>query len=247
MKFKTDAKVSSMAFDDELNKMEGRIAVAQDEIVMAVMFHETWKPTAYDEDLHNRMGNSFATHSFHIVRASLRREMLLALMRLWDNDLRAIPMTAIAFKLNDSKFFDALVTKRAADSDPASNGLVEIMRRTMETQRNDVVTLVKKYTAGGERSAVFEKLRALRNEFLAHRQAIPTSCTGDDTTDQEIESFYDDNLKLVRLLLSLVRATAFDLAGAAEEYRQHANFFWANARGERTEGHPNYRPPIHGQ
>ena len=236
-----------MAFDDELNKMEDRIAVAQDEIVMAVMFHETWKPTAYDEDLHNRMGNSFATHSFHIVRASLRREMLLALMRLWDNDSRAIPMTAIAKKLNDSEFFDALVTKRAADSDPAFNGLVEIMRRDMEQQRNDVVTLVQKYAKGGNRSSFFNKLKEQRDQFLAHRQVIPTSCTGYDTIDQEIESFYNDNLKLVRLLISLVLATAFDLAGAEEQYRQYANFFWANARGERTEGHPNYRPPIHGQ
>ena len=70
-----------MAFDNELDQMKIAVAAAEDEIVMAVMFHETWRPTAYDEGLHNRMGNSFATHSFQIVRLSLRREMLLALMR----------------------------------------------------------------------------------------------------------------------------------------------------------------------
>lgn len=230
-----------MGFDCELEQVKSAVAAAQDEIVMAVMFHETWKPTVYDEDLLNRMGDSFATHSFQIVRLSLRREMLLALMRLWDRDPRAIRMTAIAEKLRDKKFFNTLVTRRAAHT-----GLSEtMMREALEPRRAAIVKLVKKYSEGGIGHAVFEKLRLLRHECLAHRQAIPTSVTGTNTTDQEIESFYEDNLELVRLLLSLVLATAFDLATeAASVYRHHAKFFWASARGERTEGHPSYRPKI---
>ena len=51
---------------------------------MAIAFHEVWKPAAYDKSLHERMGVSLATNAFHVVQAALRREMLLALMRLWD-------------------------------------------------------------------------------------------------------------------------------------------------------------------
>lgn len=237
-------KVSTMAFDDELTQMKDAVAAAQDEIVMAVMFHETWKPTAYDEDLHKRMGNSFATHSFQIVRLSLRREMLLALMRLWDTNRSALRMTAIAEKLRTKEFFDALVTKRADGTGLSSNYVVQSMREALEPKRKAVLKLVRKYSEGGIGYPVFEKLRALRHERLAHRQAIQTSVTRADANDQEIESFYEDNLELVRLLLSLVLATAFDLTEAADVYRHHAKFFWANARGERTEGHPNYRPRI---
>ena len=233
-----------MIFNDEFDQLKDAVQAAQDEIVMAVMFHETWKPTAYDEDLHKRMGNSFATHAFQIVRLSLRREMLLALMRLWDTDKRALRMTAIAEKLRNREFFDALVTKRANGIGLSFNGVVESMREALEPKRDAIVKLVRKYSEGGTGYAVFEKLRALRHERLAHRQAVQTSVTRADTTDQEIESFYEDNLEIVRLLLSLILATAFDLTDAADVYRHHAKFFWANARGERTEGHPNYRQLI---
>lgn len=232
---------STMNFDDEFERIKDTVKAAQDEIVMAVMLHETWKPTAYDEDLHNRMGNSFATHSFHIIRLSLRREMLLAIMRLWDTDKRALRMTAIAEKLRDKKFFSAFVARRAAGTGLLSTGVVDSMRQTLEPKRDAVVKLVQKYSKGGKGYAAFEKLRALRHERLAHRQTTPTNATLADVTDKEIESIYEDNLELIRLLLSLFLATAFDLKEAADVYRHHAKFFWANARGERTEGHPSYR------
>lgn len=229
-----------MNFDDEFEKMKASVNAAQDEIVMAVMFHETWKPTAYDEDLHDRMGNSFATHTFQIVRQSLRREMLLALMRLWDTDRRAIRMTAIMDKLRDKAFFDALVSRRAAGTG-LSSLRVEDMRQALEPKRDAIVKLIRKYCEGGDGYAAFKKLRTLRHERLAHRQTAPINATLADATDKEIESFYEDNLELIRLLLSLVLATAFDLKEAADVYRHHAKFFWVNVRGERTEGHPNYR------
>ncbi|CAM2184575.1 hypothetical protein BO443_50431 [Burkholderia orbicola] len=57
--------------------------------------------------------------------------------------------------------------------------------------------------------------------------------------------FYQDTLELVRLLLSVFLATAFDIAReGGDVYRHHAEFFWGAARGERTEGHPRYVPNL---
>lgn len=231
-----------MSLNDEFEQMSDAVKAAEGEIVMAVMFHETWKPTAYDEDLHNRMGKSFATHSFQIVRLSLRREMLLALLRLWDKDPRAIRMTAVADKLRKKEFFDAVVARRAAGTGLSSSGVVDCMRQTLKPKRDTVLKLVRKYCEGGAGYAVLEKLRMLRHERLAHRQMVPTHAALADATDNEIESFYEDNLELIRLLLSLVCARDFDLKEAADVYRHYAKYFWANARGERTVGHPDYRP-----
>ena len=64
-----------------------------------------------------------------------------------------------------------------------------------------------------------------------------------DATDVEIESFYQDNSELIRLLLSLVEADVYDPKDTAEIYRHYATFFWAGMRGEQTEGHPNYSAP----
>lgn len=100
-------------FDDQISLMKETVRAAEDEIVMAVMFHETWKPAAYDVALHERMGNSFATHSFQVVRWSLRREMLLALMRLWDTNKQGIRMTAIAESLRRDKGLQGLAPKPA--------------------------------------------------------------------------------------------------------------------------------------
>ena len=55
-----------------------------------------------------------------------------------------------------------------------------------------------------------EKLWNLRNERLAHRQAKITEATGADATDEEIETFYQDMSELIRLLLHLVEAHAYD-------------------------------------
>lgn len=85
------------------------------EFDMALTFQETWKPAAYDKDLHKRMGDSFATHTFLVVRSALRREMLLALMRLWDKDSRAVRMKeSIADVLRDQSVVHALAADSAA-------------------------------------------------------------------------------------------------------------------------------------
>ncbi len=44
---------------------------------------------------------------------SLRRELILALTRLWDKDDRAVRISLIAHHLGDKAFFEALVQYRA--------------------------------------------------------------------------------------------------------------------------------------
>jgi HEPN superfamily AbiU2-like protein len=72
--------------DPTIISLRAQLEAAREEFDMATVFREIWKPAAYDMALHERMGVSFASHAFNVVRASLRREILLALMRLWDKD-----------------------------------------------------------------------------------------------------------------------------------------------------------------
>lgn len=220
-----------MALEAQLKKMKAMIAAAEDEIVMAAMFHETWRPAAYDKDLHKRMGHSFATHSFQIVRLSLRRELLMALMRLWDTNREAIPMTQIAQKLSNRDFFDALVNDRADGLGLSSPSLKQTLRDSLDETRKEVLDLVHKYSKGGPSYPVFKRLQVLRHTRLAHRQREQENITQVDTDGQDVQSFYDDNLQLVKLLLSLVLARAFDLTQAAGVYSHHAKYFWAGVRG----------------
>ena len=166
---------------------------AQQEFDMAIQFHEAWKPAAYDEALHKRMGTSFATKTFLIVRSALRREMLLALMRLWDKDSSNVRMKeSIADVLRKQSVVDALAVDWAA----GMTGAKDQIRLDLSERASEAIALVDKYSKGGSHYATREKLTTLRNERLAHRPAKEVAAAGADPTDEEVESFYQDNSKL---------------------------------------------------
>ncbi|VVE88141.1 hypothetical protein PBR20603_02090 [Pandoraea bronchicola] len=234
----TDENVASA-----IERLKALVRAAEDEAVLAVMLHESWKPTAYDIDLQARMGTSCATHTFQIVRMALRRELLLAVPRVWDTNKQAVRLTAISEILRDERCFDALVRERAEHVRvrPDPEGLI---RDALSPKRDKVLALTRKYMQNGECASVLADLRSIRHERLAHRQVEPARVEHKQATDEQIEELYQDTLAIVTHLLSLVLANAFDIANQTSEvYGNHARFFWAAARGERTEGHPNYRPP----
>ncbi|CAG2154675.1 AbiU2 domain-containing protein [Cupriavidus numazuensis] len=229
--------------DSMLDQLEAEVEAFQEEAVHAVMLHESWKPTAYDTALHERMGNSYSTHTFQIIRMALRRELILTLMRIWDSNRSALGLTAVRESLRNEAYFEALVRRRAARLNMRRDP-VERVREALADKRDEVKGIVEKYMQGGVGAPVMEHLKALRNERLAHRQLkTPTEPGAREASEEKIEELYQDTLKAVTVLLSLVSAHYFDIAtDAANVYGHHARFFWAAARGERTEGHPNFRP-----
>lgn len=242
----------------KLEELKRTVQTAQQEVELAVRFHETWRPMVYDADLHDRLGTSFAAHSFQIIRLSLRRELLLALTRLWDSNPQALRMSLIAAQLRDRNFFEALVQSRSARF--FSTFAPDNVREALTPKRDQILRLINKYSEGGKSYEVLKKLKVLRNQHLAHRQLpiAPVALAGADepaqplagdnpsvwATDDEVEAFYQDNREIVSLLLSLVHGLVLDFSDSSNFYKQNAKYFWASVRGERTEGHPHYRPPV---
>ena len=225
--------------DPKILAVRESVEAAQQEFDMAVMFHETWKPTAYDNDLHRRMGDSYATNTFNVLRVARRREMLLALMRLWDTPKHALRLEHIARALRDRDVISALAMDRVPFPEA-----IDQMKEDFAQRAEEVITLIDKYSRSGSDYAVRDKLRRIRNERLAHRDMIVAAATGPSATDQEIEAFYLANSEIVRLLLSVVKALTYNPAETGEVFSRYAAYFWAGVRGEETEGHPNYRPPT---
>lgn len=93
----------------EIERLNTLVDTARQEIELAIMLHETWRPAVYDTGLHSRIGTSYAAHSFQIIRLALRRELLLALTRVWDKNTKAVRMTLNADRLGDKNCFEALV------------------------------------------------------------------------------------------------------------------------------------------
>jgi hypothetical protein len=207
---------------------------------LAVVFHEAWKPAAYDADLHGRMGVSCATHTFRAIATALRREVLLALTRLWDKSKGTVRLRDIGKSLSDDDF--RLVDVLAAEQGARFND-VHIAAEVSEELRRKAKEVTDLIRANLDQTTA-KKLRIVRNQRLSHRQVEPASACGPDITDDEIEAFYQANLKIIRLLLSVVCGDCSDPEDTAKVYRHYASFFWHGVRGERTEGHPKYRAPL---
>ena len=210
--------------DPKIVALREQVTAAQQEFDMAVAFHEVWKPATYDGDLHSRLGTSYASQAFLVTRTALRREMLLALTRLWDTNKQAIRMQCVWATLRDKKVIDALALDRAK-----RGGWLDVfdeMRNDLSKKAAEAVQLLNKYMEGGKHRAVLEKLLTLRHERLAHRQLAPATATGANATDEEIEQFYQANSKLIEILLSVVNAMAYDPQDTANVYGFYASHFW---------------------
>ena len=210
--------------DPKITKLQAKVTAAQQEFDLAVAFHEIWRPTAYDQDLHGRLGISYATQAFRVIRTALRRELILALIRLWDKDGRAIGMECIAKALGKKEVIDALALARVDQS----SEVFEAIRADLSEKADKAIPLVDKYIKDdGEGNAVYKKLRSLRNERLAHRQVkTKVRATGATATDEEIEEFYQDNSKLVHILLGIFNAMAYDPEDTARVFGFYASHFW---------------------
>jgi hypothetical protein len=250
----------------EIVALRAKVSTADEEFHVAMACHEAWKPAAYDRDLHQRLGTSYAANTFKLIRQVLRREMVLALWRLWDNDTQAIRLGAIANALGNKRIMDALASACAAqwgnhqplvicDNIPAEDqaDFVEALRQSdiefgrqqgekLRLRATEAIEIIRRYQEGGERHATLETLTTLRHQQLAHRQVNRTAIdTGDpDTFDERIEAFYQDMSKLIHLLRLVVENVSYNPEETAEIFHKNATLFWAGVRGERTEGHPNY-------
>jgi hypothetical protein len=226
----------------EIISLRAHVKAAMEEFDLAVVSHEVWKPAAYDKDLHQRMGISFATNAFRVIVTALRREVILALTRLWDKGKGNVRIDEIARILSDDRIIKILAADRAAGFNDVH--IEAEMKKDLKRKAKDAIDLIKDYSQKGRHEAILEKMRTVRHERLAHRQIELTAAAGPSLTDDEIEAFYQDNSKIIGLLLSLVSGIAYDPKETGEVFRHHASFFWAAVRGEKTEGHPNYRAPF---
>src|ERR1700722_16986769 len=147
--------------DPKIASLRAAVSAAQEEFDLAVTFHELWKPASFDKDLHERMGVSYATNAFHVVRQALRRETLLALTRMWDTSAKALRLDEVARALRDANVISALAADRA--SRLGFGDVVEAMRRDLQRKADDALAIIGQYSRNGSKYGVLESLRTLRH------------------------------------------------------------------------------------
>jgi hypothetical protein len=214
-----------MEIDDPLiEKLKSIVSAAYEEFDLGIAFFEVWKPMAYDEALHQRMGRSYATQGFRIIHTALRRELLFALIRLWDTNKQAVRMTLIKEIIENPQVIDALAEDRAKNMH--LQDVVGFVRDDLGAKAGEVSQQIGEYMEGGSKHYLWIKLNHLRHERLAHRQVAEAVPARHTTTDDEIQMFFLDNAKIIETLLSLVKAIAYESQDTRSVYGFYAKEFW---------------------
>jgi hypothetical protein len=247
--------------ENQVAILKGKVAAFRDEVESLIAFHEAWRPMVADAALRQRMGNSYATHTFEIIRIALRREVMMGLTRLWDNNRWAVSLKNIGNCLRDKRVVEALVMESVNNwgrlsSDDAPPSLAEpnigtikperewikgSMAGTLQPQIDRALAIIDKYQDGGSGFATRKHLEGLRDKWLAHREVKSGVPAALDRTDEEIEAYYQDMLALVEALTHAVDKAAYDPSETADVRKTYARYFWNGVRSERMEGHPDYR------
>ncbi|MDR6582798.1 hypothetical protein HBH1_01267 [Herbaspirillum sp. BH-1] len=241
--FPSSVNPGRVSEDVEVEALRTAVRAAQDEILMAVAFYETWRPTIENADLANQLGTSFATNAFNVIQFSLQRELLLALVRIWDTNKKSLRMTAIREKLKRADIVERIVQdrKRAMGMRADVSGP---LRAAIGPKCAHAVTLISKYIDGGARFRKLQKLVDIRHLRLAHRQLASPENGMPEVVRAEIDEIYLETIEIVQTLLSAVNAVSFPMGEAAEASRHYAEMFWQGVRGERTQGHPAFKSPC---
>lgn len=248
----------------EVVSLKDKVAAASAEFDTAIALHENWKICVGDPELHARLGKSYASGAFLVIRQALRRETLLALMRMWDTNKAALSLRMIANLLRDKRVMLAITSdyamqwgtteidgldrlgqeEREAVEQAFRSSELAFGRKQAEVLAGnaaEALAIIESYDMGGPRHGTLVFLKTLRDEHLAHRQLKPTEVdlTSHDASDDAVEEFYEAMSRLVRLLMGAI-GVDYRPDDTSALHLRHAAFFWLGVRGERTPGHPNY-------
>lgn len=228
--------------EQQIKALEARSLAAGREWQDFVSFYEVWKPAVQDQQLLRRLDETLAGNAFVTIRAALQRELIMSIMRIWDDHDSTICLRKIMILLDDHRTLGAIVhrvidkTFEGQHTDHAARH--EDMLKGYQASVAICQKIIRKYKAG-ERLEFFKRLGQLRDEHLAHRQVIREKLpTGTDDMPL-FEEFANDTGTLVADLLNIIHNRLIDRALPLLA-RQNAKLFWASVRGETDPRHPDY-------
>ncbi len=193
------------------------------EMAYITSLHEHWKPAAYDETIFSRFNNTYAGHSFNVIRVALRREVVLGLLRLWDSKPRTFNMRLISENLRDDGLYDCVLSHIRDAFMPSPDCRAEY--RAKRTRLCDLITDTQ-----GESSNKWKCLFKIRNEHLAHRntggQPKLVAVASGDKEDTAVEWLYNRSAKIVEDLLAVTNGHTYSFSVAAGVDNLYAGYFW---------------------
>lgn len=221
-------KIKPPPTEEDLENLKHMVDASKQEMEMAVQFYEVWKPAAYDDSLHDSLEFTRSAQAFLVIRSALRREFILSLFRCWDRNKKAIRMTWISNLITETSVINVLSRKKTmlmGDED-----FEYYVDKTFSSHAEKIIDIINKYQQGGDGHETMKNLTHVRDQKLAHKQIKDVDLINKNITDQEIEEFYNDNLELISVLLSLVNNQCYDFNDVSHVFGVYSSNFWSNVK-----------------
>jgi hypothetical protein len=152
---------------------------------------------------------------------------------LWDSRKDALRVDDIVDRVCKEETIAALVAGRTASKTDSSlaRHMRTLIRAVITSNSQEAKQIIGRWRPGGVNAALFSQLKTLRSEVLAHRSKQPTGPGAVTPQDADVEAFYADNIRLVQLLSSIVKAVAYNPNDTASIFQHHAEAFWSRVGG----------------
>ncbi len=162
-----------MNVEQKVTRLRDNVKAAFEEFTLVMRLYETWRPAAFDQDVFDRMGPSYASHAFLLIREVLAREIVLGLTKLWDTADRAIRMDRVGDFIRTPAVIRALAVERSLPFQKMSiPGVEDVMERELGERAQAALVIIDGYLPRGRHRTVHDGLHKLRNTRFAHRQIV---------------------------------------------------------------------------
>jgi len=195
---------------------------------------------------------------------SLRREVFIGIMRLWDDDPKSVGIPVVLKLLEEKIVIEALGAEREKAHLEAPINLItrsvgkdrDLMMEYLRKQRIEeapnqrtilrgqvthAASLIEGVNARLGNLTPLEKMKKLRDRLLAHRDIRFKLDPGEALLDQEVEDLYLNMLEILKALRLAIENASYNPLETANHFRRYAEYFWSSVCGESNPRHPNYR------
>jgi len=194
------------SIQEKISALKASVQTAKEDLTAALAFYEAWKPVASDEQLLAKLKQSPVATTILTIRLALKREMLLALDRLWQNMERA------SRSIKSRDVLSALTKERS--SKPAMQAVV---RRQLAQHLAASTAMLDNYASDYAKATLDRWLTA---------SSLRTSDLAADMEASEIGKLVADLRELTSRLSSLALGECDDFLDVAQQYSDMSLQFW---------------------
>lgn len=200
-----------MPLKQEMAKAKSIALELEKDLIRCIALLAIWNRANDKKDIKSRYNNTYEAHALSIIHDSLHITMIMALMRMYDNDRRSASIPTLIGLLE-------------------SANLLEELKKNSRPQREHIdkwLDSVKLRYARLKNEQTLKALRRLRNYALAHADIKKASLHGARYGYER--KVLERTIPIIELLLLIVHSRDANFSEVRGIWKRYSNYFWGSA------------------